>query len=208
MMEPMNAVALSDDNLVPVRLLVPDFLPRSRATARRMFNDIDESNHCQEAWVLDDEWESKEIHSALKTMDWQKVRALEYDWEALDQWGDRMHDPFEIWLTTADTNLRAKSLEPLILAGERADFCAEKYAKLLNKNMWSDWTAEELIRHTCWMFYYAKNVCRGRLPQVLDNAMTMKSFEDSDNEWIKKYFATKKYRKRNKKALALIPWAA
>jgi len=208
MMEPMKAIVMAENNLVPVRMIVPDFLPMNKATAKRMFIDIDESRFCQEAWVLDEEWESNQIQSALRMMDWQKVPVLEYDWEALDQWGDIIHDPFDLWLTIADTKLRAKSVEPFILAGDRAEFRAAKYAKLLNKNMWSDWTAEELIRHPCWMFYYAKNVCRGRLPEVLDNAMTMKSFEDSDNEWIKKYFATKKYRKRNKKALSQIPWAA
>lgn len=207
-MEPMNAVVSAEDNLVPVRLIVPDFLPRNRETAKRMFNDIDELGYCADAWVIEEDWENKEIHSALKMMDWRKVRVLEYEWEALDQWGEKDHDPFDIWLTLADTKLRAKGLEPLILAGDRADFRAEKYAKLLANDQWSDWTLEEVIRSPCWMFHYAKNVCKGRLPEVLDNAMTMKSFEDSDNQWIRRYFGTKRYRKRNRKALAQIPWAA
>lgn len=202
-MEPLNVIVSIDDNLMPVRLLVPDFLPRNAPTARRMFNDIDES-YCEVAWVIDDEWESKEIHTALKLMDWAKVKVLEYDWDDTDMWGDKKHDPFEIWEESGTSN-RAKSIEHLICVDDRK---AEKYAKIMGREFWNEWTAEEVMRHPCWLFHYAKYVCRGRLPDFLDNAMTMKSFEDGDSEWIKKYFATKKYRKRNKKALALIPWAA
>lgn len=206
MMEPMKVVIVnSDSNLVPVRLVVPDFLPRNGETARRMVNDIDESDYCTEAWLLDDEWESKEIQAALKLMDWEKVKVLEYDWEEVDQWGEKRYDFFQIWIEVADTKIRVKSLEALICDDPSN---AYRYAASLARQMWNDWTLEEVIRNPCWMFHYAKNVCRGRLPEVLDNAMTMKSFEEPDHYWIKRYFGTKKYRKRNNKALAQIPWAA
>lgn len=202
-MEPMNTIVSTDDGLVLVRFLVPDFLPRTRETARRMFNDIDE-DYCDDVWVMDDEWKSKEMHAALKLMDWGKVKVLEYDWDDTDMWGEKRHDPFEIWEESGKGG-RAKSIEHLIAPD---DGRAEKYAKLMGRESWKEWTPEELMRHPCWMFHYAKNVCRGRLPEILNNAMTMKSFEDGDSQWIKRYFSTKKYRKRNKKALALIPWAA
>jgi len=203
-MNVMNVVALLDDHLVPVRVVVPDFLPTNREVAKRMVNDL-HVEYCPDAWVMEDEWASNEIHSALKLMDWGKALVLEYDWEELDAWGNKNHDPFEIWTYVAARGDRAKGLEPFICGDDKK---AEKYAKLLNRTMWSDWTAEELMRNTCWMFYYAKNVCKGRLPEMLDNCMTMKSFEDSENQWVKRYFGTKKYRTRNKKALSQISWAA
>jgi hypothetical protein len=201
----MNVVTVLDDHLVPVRLVVPDFLPESRDVAKRMVNDLHESEYCTDAWVMEDEWGCNEIHSALKLMDWGKALVLEYDWEELDAWGEKKHDPFEIWTDVSVCANRAKGLEPFICGDEKK---AEKYAKLLARVMWSDWTAEELMRSPCWMFYYAKNVCKGRLPEMLDNCMTMKSFEDSENQWVRRYFGTKRYRTRNKKALSQISWAA
>jgi len=201
----MNVVTVLDDHLVPVRLVVPDFLPESRDVAKRMVNDLHEDEYCTDAWVMEDGWKSNEIHSALNLMDWGKALVLEYDWEELDAWGEKKHDPFEIWTDVAVCRNRAKGLEPFICGDEKKAYA---YAKLLNRVMWSDWTAEELMRSPCWMFYYAKNVCKGRLPEMLDNCMTMKSFEDSENQWVRRYFGTKRYRTRNKKALSQISWAA
>lgn len=200
----MNVVALLDEHLVPVRIVVPDFLPMNRDVAKRMVNDL-HVEYCSDAWVMEDEWASNEIHSALKFIDWGKALVLKYDWEELDAWGEKNHDPFEIWTDVSVRRNRAKGLEPFICGDDKK---AEKYAKLLNRVMWSDWTAEELMRNTCWMFYYAKHVCKGRLPEILDNCMTMKSFEDSENQWVRRYFGTKRYRTRNKKALSQISWAA
>lgn len=210
MMEPMKVIAAlagEDDHsvLVPFRLVVPSFLPRDGKAARMMTNDLVES-YCEDAWVVDGSWKgSRLLLESIREIDWEQAPSLEYDWGELDEWGEKKWIPWDIWDMGADHGKRAAEIEPSICGDA---WKSEKYAKGLEKDEWFGWTPEELMRSTCWMFHYAKNVCRGRLPEVLDNAMTMKSFEDGSDKWIKMYFSTKKYRKRNRKALAQIPWAA
>ena len=204
----LNIIAnISDDGLglVPYRIVLPDFLPATEDAAKRMVNDIEPYYYCTQVWLMDGDWVCKGIQSALKSMDWSEAKVLEYDWDAKDQYGEKSYDPYVIWNEVADKKFRAPSLEPFICGSARR---SERYAKFLDKGSWQDWTAEEVMRSPCWLFYYAKNVCKGRLPEVLDNCMTMKSFEDSENPWVKRYFGTKRYRVRNRKALASIPWAA
>lgn len=191
--------------LTPLILSIPEWLPNNSVVARKMVNDISEY-YCSDAWVLDDEtsWKSNKIKSLFLSMDWSDVETLEYDWTEKSSWGGLAYDPFDIWLTVG-TCKRSREIESLICENIKD---AEKYAKMLPRESWHDWTAEELMLSPCWMFYYAKNVCKGRLPELLDNAMMMKSFEDSDNHWIKRYFGTKRYRVRNRKALSAISWAA
>lgn len=194
--------------LKPYRLEVPGFLPESREVAKDMANGLTGYEiMVDDVWILEEgqSWPASEIHRILSSnLDWDSVETIRYDWDAKDQWGDPAHNPWYLWNRLADHSVRAKDLEPFIANHQNA----ERYAKGLAKSEWASWTEEELARNPCWLFYYARHVCKGRLPEVLDNMMTMKSFEDSENQWVKRYFATKRYRVRNRKALASIPEAA
>ena len=196
-------------SFVPYRLVVPDFLPHTEVTAKMMVDDIIDLAWCDQAFVWDENkpWEGSEtVWACFKGIEWEQAQELEYDWEEKDAWGYRRWIPWELWTRVSDTPgepVRAKrcpGLEPHICNGPEA----EKYAKGLLRSEWKGWTVEELARNPCWAFYYAKDICKGRLPEVLDNMMTMMSFQEPDNPWVKRYFKTKRYRKRNRKALAEI----
>lgn len=198
--------------LKPYVLVVPGFLPATREVAKDMIGDLggagDEYVSCEDAWVIDQDhpWPSADLHRVLDTsIDWGVIPSLEYNWEEKDSWGEIAHDPWKLWSDLGEIKKRAVDLEPFIVKDRRK---SERYAKFLGKDQWEGFEPDDLVQNPCWMFYYAKNVCRGRLPDVLDNAMTMLSFQDADNPWIKRYFGTKRYRVRNRKALASISWAA
>lgn len=201
----VSGFSLSDRPvLVPYRLVIPSFLHASDRTAKMMVNDLVEDAYCDDAWAWDDvaPWSGSDLlWSAIKNMDWGNTPVLEYDWDELDRCGDKQWIPWELWQAAGDTKRRAPDLEPFICGDPKR---AEAYAKGLSKEEWKGWTLEELGRNPCWAFYYAKDVCKGRLPEVLDNMMTMLSFQDPDNPWVKRYFKTKRYRRRNRKALAAI----
>lgn len=189
--------------LVPYRLNVPDFLPHNRQTAKMMVEDVVDDCLCDNVWVWEgDEWNGSFIvWHALKGIKWDEVPELKYDFEEKDPWGDIQWRPWEMWTQVADQTKRCIALEPHI-CGNRLH--AEQYAKNLLRSEWKGWKLDELRRNPCWAFYYAKDVCKGRLPDPLHNMMTMLSFQDPDNPWVKRYFGTKRYRKRNRKALSEI----
>jgi hypothetical protein len=207
----MNVIAhmelpqFEENQLVAYRLVVPPFIKnRSVDLATHMVNDLT-AGWCLDAWVLD-KMEDGNTKTALKSMDWEQVEVLEYDWDEKDNNGIPLYSPYEIWQDFSDDpKVRCKCIEPLICGNLEV---SEAYAKGLAMSEWSSWEPEELQRNSCWLFYYAKNVCKGRLPEVLDNAMNMLSFQNPDDPWVKRYFGTKRYRIRNMKALAAIPWAA
>lgn len=189
-----------ESDLVPYRLVVPSFLPPNARTAKMMVSDLVDEAYCENAWVHDeDDPRSGPLWSALESLDWEKAQTLQYDWAERDCFGDVRWIPWELWTSAADMKKRAPGLEPFIFDDYKK---AEAYAKGLDRDQWQGWTLEELGRNPCWCFYYAKDVCKGRLPEVLDNMMAMLSFQNPDNPWVKRYFKTKKYRKRNRKALA------
>lgn len=199
----VSGLGVNDEaELVPYRLVVPSFLPVNARTAKMMVDDLVDEAYCTDAWVHEeDNPRSGPVWSALKSMDWGKTQVLEYDWDERDRFGDVRWEPWELWQVCGDTNKRAPGLEPFICEDPSR---AAAYAKGLARDQWQGWTLEELGRNPCWCFYYAKDVCKGRLPEALDNMMTMLSFQDPDNHWVKRYFKTKKYRRRNRKALAAI----
>jgi hypothetical protein len=192
--------------LKPYRLVLPSFLNADRFNAIQMIDSMTDLS-CSDVWIIISDKEAHPegaaIHNILKTeVDWEAAEVLEYDWAAKDQWGNIEHDPWVLWTgSTVDKSKRARELEPFI-ANNRQQ--SEIYAKGLGKDEWQSWTSEDLSRNSCWLFYYARKVCKGRLPEELDNMMTMLSFQDPEDQWVKRYFSTKRYRVRNRKALANI----
>jgi hypothetical protein len=217
-MELTNVIACVNENhayLVPCRLSLPSFLPKNQTSAKRMCNDLLEG-YVNEAWLIDEEEEEldedkashfnhNQIKSVLRQgVDWESCRVLEYDFDEPDGYGGFEHEPFSIWNDVQEV-IKGREHQPSLVPFLNDKDRVESYAKYLSKEAWASWSMADLMKQPCWMFYYAKNVCRGRLPDVLDNCM---NFQDSENPWVKRYFSTKRYRSRNRKALASIPWAA
>lgn len=93
---------------------------------------------------------------------------------------------------------RLKEAEPM-LAKSKGD--AEKYAEIMRrKELWADWTVEELSRSPVWLFCYAKDYIKGPLPEQLHAAMMLFSFNDSKNEYVQRYFKTKRYQPKHLRA--------
>lgn len=72
---------------------------------------------------------------------------------------------------------------------------------------WSTWTEDQLKHSPCWLYMYAKEYLKGRLPDFLHNTMNMYAMTIPDNYYVKRYFKAKKYNKkikRRKKAEVII----
>ena len=92
---------------------------------------------------------------------------------------------------------RIKAAEDEIATDE---VLAKKYGEIMRKSGWASWTENEVMRSPVWLFQYAKDHCKGPLPEVLHSAMVMMSFDDPKNPWIVRYFKAKKYHPRKTKA--------
>jgi hypothetical protein len=86
-----------------------------------------------------------------------------------------------------------------IVSGESAiaesEDLAFLYGKFMKKHdLWGSWSESDVARSPVWMYQYAKDYVKGRLPDSLHNKMTLMSFSESDsNKWMKKYLGAKKY---------------
>lgn len=67
-----------------------------------------------------------------------------------------------------------------------------------NPSSWSSWTTDQLKVCPCWMYMYAKDCLKGRLPDVLHNHMTAFGMTLKDDYYVKKYFKAKRYQKKVK----------
>ncbi len=63
---------------------------------------------------------------------------------------------------------------------------------------WHDWTEDQLKVSPCWMYLYAKDYMKGRLPEILHNHMLTFGITLKDNYYVKKYFKAKRYQKKVK----------
>jgi len=75
---------------------------------------------------------------------------------------------------------------------------AYNYYEQVIKGNWQGWTEDELKISPCWMYLYAKEHIKGRLPDVLHNHMLTFGMTLKDNYYVKKYFKAKKYQKKVK----------
>ena len=55
------------------------------------------------------------------------------------------------------------------------------------------WTPELAVMCPCWLFFYAKDVSKGRLPKAMHNKMISFGIIDSSDRYVKKYLGSKKY---------------
>ena len=56
-----------------------------------------------------------------------------------------------------------------------------------------DWTPELAVMCPAWLYIYAKDVVKGRLPTVLHNKMIAFGIMDSSDKYVKRYLGSKKY---------------
>ena len=62
------------------------------------------------------------------------------------------------------------------------------YAKYVIRG---SWTPELAMMCPCWLFFYAKDVSKGRLPKAMHNKMLVFGMIDSSDKYVKKYLAKK-----------------
>lgn len=60
-----------------------------------------------------------------------------------------------------------------------------KFVKAISKP-WQDWTEEELISDPMWIYYFWRS--DRVIPEQYHSAMTMFSYENPNNYWVKRYF--------------------
>jgi len=76
-----------------------------------------------------------------------------------------------------------------------AAYYQEAYARTVLPGNWDEDVASKC---TCWMYYYAKDVIKGQLPEELHNRMIMEWWQNKADPWCKKYFAAEKYKRVRK----------
>lgn len=83
--------------------------------------------------------------------------------------------------------------------GNDSNWAVQYHEHIVNDPVkWRDWTEEQLKLCPCWLYAYAKDYARGRLPDVLHNHMLAFGMTLKDNYWVNKYFKAKRYQKKVK----------
>jgi len=70
---------------------------------------------------------------------------------------------------------------------------AELYSLYAQHVIKGNWTPEIAVMCPCWLYTYAKDVVKGRLPAVMHNKMISFGIIDSSDKYVKKYLGAKKY---------------
>lgn len=174
-------------SIVPYRFMVPDVKEILKEHLESMVLEL--TDHWGGVHVYFNTKNGTLEDKIYQLIDWDEAQIIKHDIKSPD------FDPVSYWVSFG--RQRIKEIEHLITASEKD---ALAYAKSLRAEDWLEFTDEELLRSPVFMFYYAKDVCQGRLPDHLDNAMNMMSFKFPDDQFIKRYFATKKYRVRSRKS--------
>lgn len=104
------------------------------------------------------------------------------------------HEENALWYARNCINGRWPACEPKILESGINSYL-EEYARFVLSGNWDEEVAKKC---TCWMYYYAKDVIKGKLPEELHNRMTMACVMNKDDPWCKKYFGPKKYKRVRK----------
>ena len=71
----------------------------------------------------------------------------------------------------------------------------EQYAKEVLPGNWGEQVAQKC---PCWLYYYAKDVIGGMLPEELHNRMLAEGVRNPSDSWVTKYLGCKKYRRPRK----------
>jgi hypothetical protein len=181
----------SDPRFVPLKLTFPDF-DYDRESLEKIIQRVDsESVGYDYGYPIIHNFEDEHAKLLRDSMDWDKAEHLTFE----------IAEDFSFWeWEQIFGKKRVRALEPNIAESESN---AERYVKKCENIDWINWTEEELLVSPVFMFNYALKVCKGRLPDHLDNAMNMESFKNPDSKYVKRYFKTKRYRTRSGKSLLL-----
>lgn len=179
----------SDPRFVPLKLTFPDF-DYERESLEKIIQMVDSKSVGYDyGYPIIHKFEDKYPKLLRDSMDWDKAEHLIY----------KIPNNFSFWeWERIFGRKRVRELEPKFAESESN---AERYVKKCENIDWISWTDEELLVSPVFMFNYACKVCKGRLPDHLDNAMNMESFKNPDSKYVKRYFGTKRYRIRSGKSL-------
>lgn len=176
-----------DPKFLPLKLNLPEFDYNSE-NLEKVIRHVDGSVvKWDSGFPIIYKFEDDHSKAIYNMMDWDNAPMVKFNEEpSLWTW-ERLFNHF-----------RVKDFEKFFAAEEKD---AEIYVKKCRNINWIEWTDDELIASPVYMFNYAMKVCKGRLPDHLDNAMNMVSFKNPDSKYVKKYFKTKRYRVRSGKSL-------
>jgi hypothetical protein len=122
------------------------------------------------------------------------------DWDNVPVSAPATDDADEAWtlFDCMSHNGRIRELEPIIASD---DTYADRYMNRQPRESWVNWTDEELSRSPAWLFKYAQQVMKGKLPENLHAAMMMHSYRAPENGFVKRYFKMRRYKYSCKKNL-------
>lgn len=181
----------SDPKFVPLKLTFPDFDYDSESLERIIRRTDGQAVGWSSGYPIIHKFEDNVSKMIRDSLDWSNAAEIKYEFE----------DTPSLWeWESTFKKARVRELEPFFAQNEHQ---AETYVKKCANINWIEWTEEELVVSPVYMFNYALKVCKGRLPDHLDNAMNMESFKNPDSKYVKRYFKTKRYRVRSGKSLLL-----
>lgn len=93
---------------------------------------------------------------------------------------------------------RWKAAEPLI---SQSDY-AKRYATFVLPDRWDKQVAKMC---SCWLYYYAKDVVGGKLPDDLERLMLGERLRDPNDPWANRYFSAEKYTKKRRTKKSTLP---
>ena len=220
-MKTINIIAVvrfGEPMFVPLKLTFPDFDYNCSDYLEKIIRDIDwgKVNYKTDIPIIH-KFEDEHSRMLRDSMDWSKAADLKWPGNSVscnyllrDHIGGVLFDDLDAYLVTARAEYvldawsstfgkrRVREFEPKFAECEGA---AASYIKRCVNLDWISWTEEELVISPVFMWNYALKVCKGRLPDHLDNAMLLASYKTPDSEYVKRYFKTKRYRIRSGKSL-------
>lgn len=195
-MKKLNIIAVLDGNegdpkFVPLKLAFPEFDYDVDSLQKIIHKTDSEAVEYQYKYPIIHRFEDEHSKMLRDSMDWDAATDIQF----------KIEEDFSLWEWEHIFYFkRVRDLEPFFAKDESV---AERYIKKCKNINWVNWTDEELVVSPVFMFNYALKVCKGRLPDHLDNAMNMESFKNPDSKYVKRYFKTKRYRTRSGKSLLL-----
>ena len=85
--------------------------------------------------------------------------------------------------------------------GEAAIGKSDRYAFLYAKHVIREnWTRKLAVMCPCWLYIYAEDVSKGRLPKAMHNKMISFGIIDSENKYVKTYCSLQSVTRRKRRS--------
>lgn len=194
-MKEVRCIALDQDDyrspykMIPYRVLVPEM----EHTNDPDVNADNVLNHCSNGYysTVVTKMEGDLAERFWSIVDWDNA-------EIVDPTPENSEEAIDLWRCLGQSSKRCRELEPLIT---QEDHLAERYCKEFPKSDWVGWEDEDLARSPIFLFMYAQQVMKGRLPEHLHAAMIMHSYRSPENKYVKRYCKGRRYKYHCKKNL-------